>query len=111
MLRTRDPLAGRLAACLCFVGATWSCAESSQRSMIAFVFSTALERTIELATFRILAEGDPDVDAALASAVGCSPPPRSLTPPRPPLSDQRSRAARGCGAPQIVRQGKGDRVS
>src|SRR6266576_3563247 len=35
------------------------------------------------ATFRVLAEGDPDVDAALASAVGCSPPPRSLTPPRP----------------------------
>src|SRR5436305_411922 len=34
------------------------------------------------ATFRVLAEGDPDVDAALASAVGCSPPPRSLTPPR-----------------------------
>ena len=46
------------------------------------------------ATFRVLAEGDPDVDAALASAVGCSPPPRSLTPPRPPLSDQRARAAR-----------------
>ena len=46
------------------------------------------------ATFRVLAEGDPDVDAALASAVGCSPPPRSLTPPRPPLSDQRVRAAR-----------------
>ena len=46
------------------------------------------------ATFRVLAEGDPDVDAALASAVGCSPPPRSLTPPRPPLSDQRGRAAR-----------------
>ena len=45
------------------------------------------------ATFRVLAEGDPDVDAALASAVGCSPPPRSLTPPRPPLSDQRSQAA------------------
>ena len=46
------------------------------------------------ATFRVLAEGDPDVDAALASAVGCPPPPRSLTPPRPPLSDQRGRAAR-----------------
>ena len=46
------------------------------------------------ATFRVLAEGDPDVDAALASAVSCSPPPRSLTPPRPPLSDQRGRAAR-----------------
>ena len=46
------------------------------------------------ATFRVLAEGDPDGDAALASAVSCSPPPRSLTPPRPPLSDQRARAAR-----------------
>jgi hypothetical protein len=46
------------------------------------------------ATFRLLAEGDPDVDPALASAVGCSPPPRSLTPPRPPLSDQRGRTAR-----------------
>ena len=46
------------------------------------------------ATFRALAEGDPDVDAALASAVSSSPPPRSLTPPRPPLSDQRGRAAR-----------------
>ncbi len=39
------------------------------------------------ATFSVLVEGDPDVDAALASAVGCSPPPRSLTPPRAPLSD------------------------
>ena len=55
------------------------------------------------ATFRVLAEGDPDVDAALASAVSCSPPPRSLTPPRPPLSDQRA-VLRGCGAAQIVRQ-------
>jgi hypothetical protein len=36
-------------------------------------------------------EGDPNVDAALASAMGCSPLPRSLTPPRPPLSDQRRR--------------------
>src|SRR2546423_14985162 len=35
------------------------------------------------ATLRVLAERDPDIDAALASAVGCSPPPRSLTPPRP----------------------------
>ena len=46
------------------------------------------------ATFRVLAERDADVDATLASAVGCSPPPRSLTPPRPPLSDQRARATR-----------------
>ena len=47
----------------------------------------------QTATFRVLAEGDPDVDATLASAAGC-PPPRSLTPPRPPLSAQRGRAAR-----------------
>jgi hypothetical protein len=40
----------------------------------------------------------------LASAVGCPPPPRSLAPPRPPLSDQRGRAARRCDAAQIVRQ-------
>ena len=40
--------------------------------------------------FASLAEGDPNVDAALASAMGCSPLPRSLTPPRPPLSDQRA---------------------
>jgi len=33
-----------------------------------------------------LADGDPNVDAALASAMGCSTLPRSLTPPRPPLS-------------------------
>ena len=46
------------------------------------------------ATLRVLAEGDPDVDAALASAVSCPPPPRSLTPPRPPLPDERGRAAR-----------------
>jgi hypothetical protein len=30
-----------------------------------------------------------DADAALASAVGCPPLPRSLTPPRRPLSGQR----------------------
>ena len=57
-----------------------------------------------LATFRVLAKGDLDADAALASAVGCPPPPRSLTPPRRPLSDQRGRAARGCGAAEIVRK-------
>jgi hypothetical protein len=63
------------------------------------------------ATFRILAERDPDVDAALASAMGCSPLPRSLTPPRPPLSDQRGRAALRCGAAQIVRTGSRGRVA
>ncbi len=35
---------------------------------------------------------------------------RSLTPPRPPLSNQRGRAARGCGAAQIVRMRKPRRV-
>ena len=57
------------------------------------------------ATFRVLAEGDPDVDAALASAVSCSPPPRSLTPPRPPLSDQRGRAARLRALPRLSESG------
>ena len=37
-----------------------------------------------MATFRVLAKGDVDAEAALASAVGCPPPPRSLTPPRRP---------------------------
>lgn len=54
-----------------------------------------------MATFRVLASFD--ADAALASAVGCPAPPRSLRPPRRPVSDQRSRAARGCGAAEIVR--------
>ena len=35
---------------------------------------------------------------------GCRPPPRSLTPPRRPRSDQRGRAARRCGAAKIVRK-------
>jgi hypothetical protein len=52
--------------------------------------------------FRVLAEGERDVDAAHAPAVGCAPPPRSLMPPRPPLSHQRGRPARGCDAAQIV---------
>jgi hypothetical protein len=59
-----------------------------------------------LATFRVLAKGDFDGDAALASAVGSPQPPTSLTPPRRPLSEQRGRAARGCGAAEIVRQGQ-----
>ena len=63
-------------------------------SFIAFVPSGIAGPASAKATFRVLAEGDPDVDAALASAVGCPPPPRSLTPPRPPLSDQTGRAAR-----------------
>jgi hypothetical protein len=61
---------------------------------------------VATATFRVLANGDVDADATLASAVGCPPPPRSLTPPRRPLSSQRGRAARGCGAAEIVRNRK-----
>jgi len=70
---------------------------------IAFVPSGLAGPAGARATFRVPAEGDPDVDVAVASAAGCSPPPpRSLTPPRPPLSDQRGRAARRCSAAQIV---------
>src|ERR1700747_1702239 len=58
-----------------------------------------------MVTFRVLAKGDLDANAALASPVGCPPPPRSLTPARQPLSNQRGRAARGCGAAEIVRRG------
>jgi hypothetical protein len=60
----------------------------------------ARHRTSALAPFRVPAEGDLDADAALASAVDYSPP-RSQTPPRRPLSNQRGRAARGCGAAEI----------
>ena len=58
-----------------------------------------------LATFRVLVRGDLDADAALASAVGCPPPLRPLTPPRRPLSNQRGRATRGCGAAEIDQSG------
>src|ERR1700733_12306768 len=80
---------------------------------IAFALPAATSRTIELAIFRVLAKGDLDAGAALASAVGCPPlasavgcppPRRSLTPPRRPLSSQRGRAARGCCAAEIVRK-------
>ena len=67
------------------------------------------EGVLQSLCLRVLDEGDTDVDAPLASAVGWSPPPRSLTPPRPPLSDQRGCAARGCSAAQIVLLGKRDR--
>ena len=53
------------------------------------------------ATFRVLAEGDPNVDATLASAVGCSPPPRSLTPPRPPLSDPEGPCCAAAALPRL----------
>ena len=49
-------------------------------------------------------QGDLDADAALAPAVGGPPSPRSLTPPRRPLSNQEGRAARGCGAAETVRE-------
>lgn len=58
------------------------------------------------ATFRILAVGDPDVDAALASAVGCSPPPRSLTPPRPPLSDRGAVLREAAALPRLSGRGR-----
>jgi hypothetical protein len=38
-----------------------------------------------MATFRVLAKRDLDADAALASAVGCPPPPGPRTPPVRPL--------------------------
>ena len=69
---------------------------------IAFLPSRSTPGTAS-ATFRVLAKGDLDADAALASTVDCPPPPRSLTPPRRPLSNQRGRAARGCDAAEIVR--------
>jgi hypothetical protein len=57
-------------------------------------------------------QGDLDADAALASEVGWPPAPRSLTPSRRPLSDQRAwvrrcqdcpiRAARASGAPLLL---------
>ena len=75
-------------------------------SFIAFVPSGIAGPASAEPTFRVLAEGDPDVDAALASAVGCSPPPRSLTPPRPPLSDQRGRAA----LPRLSESGRCNRA-
>jgi hypothetical protein len=46
------------------------------------------------ATFRVLAEGDADVDAALASAVGCSPPLSSRCPPPTALRPERPCCAR-----------------
>jgi hypothetical protein len=45
---------------------------------IAFVPARAPEPASALATFRVLAKDDLDADAALASAVGCLPPPRPL---------------------------------
>ena len=55
------------------------------------------------ATFRVLADGDAERRRDVRFR-GRLPPPRSLTPPRPPLSDQRARVARRCGAAQIVRE-------
>jgi hypothetical protein len=77
-------------------------AEGVLRSLLFHRASRVLRA--QTATFRVLAERDSDVDAALASAVVCSPTPRSQTPPRPPLSQQKSRPARRRGAAQIVRE-------
>jgi hypothetical protein len=57
-------------------------------------------------------EGDPNVDVAHASAVGCSPTQRSLTPPRPPLSDQRGVLREAAALPRLSGSGHaGRRVS
>jgi hypothetical protein len=64
----------------------------------SFRSGTSRFRSCAPATLRALADGgqgDLDADAPLASAVGCPPPPRSLTPPRRPLSNNRGRAPRG----------------
>ena len=57
------------------------------------------------ATFRVLAKGDLDAHAALASAVGCAPPPRSLTPPRRPLSNQGVVLHEGAALPRLADSG------
>ena len=69
-------------------------------SFIAIVPSGIAGRPSAKATLRVLAEGDPDVDVALAFAVGRSPP-RKTRRAGHPLSDERVRAARRFGAAQI----------
>jgi hypothetical protein len=54
-----------------------------------------------LETFRVLAKGDLDADSALASAMGCPPPPRSLTPLLRPLSNQRGLLREGAALPRL----------
>jgi hypothetical protein len=52
---------------------------------IAYVIEQLYLRASASATFRVLAKGDLDAPAALASGGGLPLPPRSLTPPRRPL--------------------------
>jgi hypothetical protein len=66
----------------------------------------APKRTSATATFRVLAKGDLDADAALASAVGCPPPPSSLTPLRRPLSFQRGVLREGAALPTLSDSGR-----
>ena len=56
-------------------------------------------------TFRVLAKATSTSDAALAPAVGCPPPPRSLTPPRRPLSNQRVVVHEGAALPRLSGRG------
>jgi hypothetical protein len=75
--RRTAPTAGSRAAPFaqiqaCEAGARRDCISSRVRD----------RRAIAKATFRVLAKGDFDGDAALASAVGSPQPPRSLTPHR-----------------------------
>lgn len=88
-------------------------ARGRRASFIAFVHRTSRGRASAKATIRVLADGDPHVNAPLVSAMGCLPRPRSLTPPHhrsqtrgtvlregaalPRLSDSRSLADAGKG--------------
>ena len=70
-----------------------------------FRIRTARLPAAALATFRVLAKGDLDADAVLASAVGCAPPPRSLTPPRRPLSTRGVVLREGAALPRLSASG------
>ena len=76
------------------VGASKTRPAFSLAAAIPLLVRIGTRRAIASATFRVLAEGAFDGDAALASAVGSAQPPRSVTPPQRPLSEQRGRAAR-----------------
>ena len=60
-----------------------------------------------MATFRVLAKGDVEADAALASEVGCPPALRSLTPA--PGERSQSRGAVGAALPRLSDCGRGER--
>ncbi|MGA8333625.1 MAG: hypothetical protein WB761_02690, partial [Solirubrobacteraceae bacterium] len=67
--------------------------------VIAFVVYAHASQAIALATFRVLAKGDVEADAALASEVGCPPALRSLTPA--PGERSQSRGAVGAALPRL----------